>query len=314
MDKNNSVVRRNEAFFKKIKTYQRLDKEDEIKEQEKEDETNEQEKELEELQSETTGVEIGQQHIQVLGFADDSNILENSLQETEKAAQTLEQAASKIGLKINAEKTKVMELLEDGDNPNAGSLTFEKVDEFRYLGVMLSAKNDWSREIGVRIAKTERAAFALNKFFKSKLFSKKTKTRLYTAIIRHTHTYGCEAWTTTSITERRLRNFENRIWRTICGPTYDNVNAIWRRNYNKELQDELGMALVISFVRGQRIQWLEYGMRRNEDDISRTILNWKPMGKRPRGRPRKRWMNVVEEDLERLEVQEWREAVQDCEK
>jgi len=55
-------------------------------------------------------------------------------------------------------------------------------------------------------------------------------------------------------------------------------------------------------------------MRRSEDDISRTILNWKPMGKRPRGRPRKKWLDVVEKDLERLGVQEWREVVQDREK
>ncbi|KAE9523129.1 hypothetical protein AGLY_016470 [Aphis glycines] len=182
------------------------------------------------------------------------------------------------------------------------------------VGAMLSAKNDWSKEIGVRIAKAERAAFALNKFLKSKLFSKKTKTRLYTAIIRPTLTYGCEAWTTTSITERRLRTSENRIWRTICGPIYDSVNLTWRKKNNKELQDELGIASVISFIRGQRIQWLGYAMRRSEDDISRTILNWKPMGKRPRGRPRKRWLDVVEEDQERLRVQEWREVVQDREK
>lgn len=78
-------------------------------------------------------MEIGQQHIQVLGFADDLNKLGPSLEETEKATQALEQAAGKIGLKINAEKTKVMEMLEDGDNPTAGSLTFKKVDEFRYL-------------------------------------------------------------------------------------------------------------------------------------------------------------------------------------
>jgi len=38
------------------------------------------------------------------------------------------------------------------------------------------------------------------------------------------------------------------------------------------------------------------------------------MGKRPRERPRKRWLDVVEEDLERLGVQEWREVVQDHEK
>lgn len=36
---------------------------------------------------ETTGVAIGQQHIQVLGFADDLNILGNSIEDTERAAQ-----------------------------------------------------------------------------------------------------------------------------------------------------------------------------------------------------------------------------------
>jgi NTP pyrophosphatase (non-canonical NTP hydrolase) len=42
-------------------------------------------KAIRELQLETTGVEIGQQHIQVLSFADELNILGNSLEETEKA-------------------------------------------------------------------------------------------------------------------------------------------------------------------------------------------------------------------------------------
>lgn len=30
--------------------------------------------------------------------------------------------------------------------------------------------------------------------------------------------YECEAWTTTSTTERKLKTFENKIWRKICGP------------------------------------------------------------------------------------------------
>jgi RNase P subunit RPR2 len=99
---------------------------------------------------------------------------------------------------------------------------------------MLYAKNDWLNEIEVRIVKVERAAYAINKFLKSKFFSMKTKTKLYTTI-RSTLTYGCEAWTTTSTNEKRLRTFENRIWRTICGPTCDSTNAIRRRKYNKKL-------------------------------------------------------------------------------
>jgi len=42
-------------------------------------------------------------------------------------------------------------------------------------------------------------------------------------------------------------------------------------------------------------------LRRSEDDINRVVLEWKPTGKRPRGLPRKRWLDVVEEDLNRRE-------------
>jgi len=51
------------------------------------------------------------------------------------------------------------------------TIPYEKVEDFQYLGVLLSTKNDWSREIGSKITKAERAFFALLKFFKSKLFS-----------------------------------------------------------------------------------------------------------------------------------------------
>jgi len=48
-------------------------------------------------------------------------------------------------------------------------------------------------------------------------------------------------------------------------------------------------------------------MRRSEDDVSRTILNWKPMGKRPQGRPRRRRPDFVEKYHKRFGVQEWRD-------
>jgi len=72
------------------------------------------------------------------------------------------------------------------------TLAYEKAEEFQHLGVLLSTKNYWSREIGARITKAERAFFTSLKFFKSKLFSKRTKVRLYTSTTRPTLTYGCE--------------------------------------------------------------------------------------------------------------------------
>jgi sorting nexin-29 len=171
------------------------------------------------LQNEARGLNVDEHQIKVLGFADDLNILGDSLDDTVRATDILECAVERIGLNINTDKTKLLELLSREILLDVmKTISYEKVEEFQYLGILLSTKNDWSREIGSRITKAERAFFTLLKFFKSKLFSKRTKTRLYTSIIKPILTYGCEVWTTTSVTQRRLRTFENKVWRRICGP------------------------------------------------------------------------------------------------
>lgn len=63
------------------------------------------------MQKGTTGIEINQRKIQILSFTDGHSIVGNTNDETEKAAKVLEKSANKIGLIINVEKTKIMELL-----------------------------------------------------------------------------------------------------------------------------------------------------------------------------------------------------------
>jgi len=55
-------------------------------------------KAIREMKMERTRVAVGQHQLQVLGFADDLSI-ENSLEDTERAAEILEQRVGKIGLK-----------------------------------------------------------------------------------------------------------------------------------------------------------------------------------------------------------------------
>jgi len=51
---------------------------------------------------------VDKYHIKVLGFADDLNIIGESLDDTVRATEALEHAAERIGLHINADKTKLM--------------------------------------------------------------------------------------------------------------------------------------------------------------------------------------------------------------
>jgi hypothetical protein len=44
---------------------------------------------------------------------------------------------------------------------------------------------------------------------------------------------------------------------------------------------------------------------------ARKLLDWKPMGTRPVGRPRPRWQEEVMEDLKKLKVKNWKKIAKD---
>lgn len=84
------------------------------------------------LQDNESDLLINQNKMQLLGFADDLDTIGNSLTDTANVARVLEEAVKRIGLKISAEKTKIMEIIESGKDPNElEDLNYEKVSDFK---------------------------------------------------------------------------------------------------------------------------------------------------------------------------------------
>jgi hypothetical protein len=50
------------------------------------------------------------------------------------------------------------------------------------------------------------------------------------------------------------------------------------------------------------MNWVGHVMRMEGQRIPRRILAWKPIGRRIRGRPRKRWIEDVEEDFQAMGI------------
>jgi hypothetical protein len=63
-----------------------------------------------------------------------------------------------------------------------------------------------------------------------------------------------------------------------------------------------------------KIEWLGHVERMNEDNNVKKIKRWQPMSKRPRGRPKLRWEDDVLEDINSMNLRNWRDVAQDRER
>jgi len=95
-----------------------------------------------------------------------------------------------------------------------------------------------------------------------------------------------------------------KILRTIFGPVQDE-NGIWRIRNNHELNELIGSADIVRFIKS-RIAWLGHVTQMDGGRMPRRILEWKPMSRRIRGRPRKRRIEDVEEDIQTMGIRGWR--------
>jgi hypothetical protein len=66
---------------------------------------------------------------------------------------------------------------------------------------------------------------------------------------------------------------------------------------NYEVNELTLNAYIVRFIKGRRIAWLGHVMRMDDKRTPKRILQWKPLVTRTRGRPRKRWIAGIEEDL-----------------
>ena len=82
--------------------------------------------------------------------------------------------------------------------------TFEGVENFKYLGVILNEDNNHQIDLQERIKSSDKTYFMLQIFFRNKNISKKLKLRLNNAIIDEMVTYASETWT---LTKRESKYF-----------------------------------------------------------------------------------------------------------
>ena len=197
-------------------------------------------------------------------------------------ARDLATQSKMVGLKINKKKTFVMTsdiqelefVIDDG--------TIEYVDEFCYLGSLVSFTGDSCKEIARRIKSSWRAFWKLRAYTKIDL---KLRMRLFNMCVLPVLTYASDTWTLTTRSNQRLRTTQLAMLRRIL--------RISRRDHiqNCNIFKKCDTVPVDKLIKRRKWKWAGHVARRSDDRWTTSVTSWWPResGKRSRGRQKKRW-------------------------
>jgi len=124
------------------------------------------------------GIKIGKEQLNVLAYADDIVLLGKNEIEIRQLFVEKESAARKLGLQINQEKTKYMigerknTLRQKIGHLKIKNYKFERVENFKYLGVILHEESNYQIHLQERIKNANKTYFMLQNFFKNKTYLK----------------------------------------------------------------------------------------------------------------------------------------------
>jgi hypothetical protein len=124
-----------------------------------------------------------------------------------------------------------------GQNHNIkiNNKSFERAEQFKYLGATLMNLNSIHEEIKSRL-KLEHACYhSMQNLLSSRLLYKNIKIRVYRTTTLPVVLYGCETWSLTLKEEQRLRVFENRVLGKIFRPKKEEGTGERTRLHNEEL-------------------------------------------------------------------------------
>ena len=121
-----------------------------------------------------------------------------------------------------------------------------------------------------------------------KELSKATKLRVINAMVVPTLLYGSETWTLQKRHRSKIQAMEMRYLRKVEGVTrLDRVS-------NEDFRRKLGVEAVLAIADRKKKEWRERIEGMSQERLVRRVFEEDVYGRRPRGLPRKKWIDDLE--------------------
>jgi hypothetical protein len=232
-------------------------------------------------------------------FADDLVLCDETITEMEERLEKWRECLEGAGLKISRSKTEHLPPSNNSEsirlklydsNDNTG---LPKTAAFKYLGTTIDQEGGCGMEIAKRIEKAWNRWRELTGVLCDKKIPRKLKILLYKTAIRPALMYGNEIWPLTQRQEDKIKATEMRMLRYIH-------RIDWKDHVtNEEVRRMSSIEAIDVSMRRRRLQWYGHVCRRDKEEDIRMVAEMRIRGKRKRGRPKRRWLDTIKDDMQR---------------
>ena len=236
--------------------------------------------------------------IRELLFADDAALLAHSEKALQHITACFAEAAEIFGLEVSIKKTVILHqpvnnVMQNRPSISIGDSKLDVVEEFTYLGCVVSADAQLGKDIANRLYKANKAFGGLNKrVWCNKNLRVATKIKVYKAIILPTLLYGAESWVHYRKHLRSLDRFHQRCLRRITKiHWYDFVS-------NNEVLKHTGCMSIHAMLQKTQLRWAGHVSRMADHRLPKiTLFGELATGFRKRGSPKFRYKDSLKKTL-----------------
>ena len=240
-------------------------------------------------------------------FADDTVVVADSEEKLCQLVSEFGRVCKRRKLKVNVGKSKVMRCRRREDDTRLNVMldgeVLEEVDQFKYLGSIISANGGVEADVSHRVSEGSKVLGAVNGVIRNRGLGMNVKKVLYEKVIVPTVTYGSELWGMKEEERKKLNVFEMRCLRSMCGVSR------WDRIRNEVVRERTGVRKELADrVDENVLRWFGHVERMDDERLLKKVVNARVDGRGARGRPRFVWRNGVEKALNgRMSIREAKE-------
>lgn len=226
------------------------------------------------------GITISNKKIQVLKFADDLVLIAKTPDEIQEMLREADKFISSNALEINTSKTKIMVCRKAGGLKKKEKWTLkgkeiEVVNEYKYLGFWIDARNNMKKHIVEMVNKTRKIVNQTWGLIKrAKVDILRNRLKLYETIAKSAGIYGVEIWGWAK--RKEIERMQGRYIKMVMGLSPNTPDYIWkmeagRRGIEGEARKRAARYLLENTLK-EKNRWPRAALR---EEI-RGILNGNP--------------------------------------